>query len=91
VSDINKQQQLRIKILFALGKEKGYLTSTDIADSLTEDIFESKNIEDVVLMLSENGISVLETSSQKKKEVIHSSSALFSEARLRELDVKDEG
>ncbi|NQY51831.1 MAG: RNA polymerase sigma factor RpoD [Piscirickettsiaceae bacterium] len=57
-----KDQQSRIKALIALGKERGYLTYSEINDHLPEDIVDADRIEDIVGMFSDLGIMVHEES-----------------------------
>ena len=55
----NAEKQSQIKILIALGKEKGYLTYAEVADHLPE-IVDSEQIDDIVSMIGTMGIAVLE-------------------------------
>lgn len=57
-----KDQQSRIKALIALGKERGYLTYSEINDHLPEDIIDADQIEDIVAMFGDLGIIVHEAS-----------------------------
>jgi len=50
-------QQSQIKILIALGKEKGFLTQAEVSDHLTE-VVDSDQVEDVVTMIQGMGIPV---------------------------------
>lgn len=65
MSYLDKERQAaQIKLLIALGQEKGYLTYEDVRDHLSEDIADSEQImEDVVQTLDEIGITVYEMSS----------------------------
>lgn len=51
----------QIRDLIALGKEQGYLTYSDINDHLPEDVVDPEQIEDVVNMINDMGITVFET------------------------------
>jgi RNA polymerase primary sigma factor len=50
-------QQSQIKILIALGKEKGFLTQAEVSDHLTE-VVDSDQVEDVITMIQGMGIPV---------------------------------
>ena len=54
-------QQSRIKDLIAKGKEQGYLTYAEVNDHLPDAIVDSEQIEDIIRMINEMGISVHET------------------------------
>src|ERR1700741_4606109 len=51
-------QKKRMKILIVLGKDRGYLTYAEINDHLPDDLTEAEQIEGVVTMLADMGISV---------------------------------
>lgn len=51
----------RLKSLISQGKEQGYLTYTEINDHLPDDIVDPEQIEEIVGMISDMGISVCET------------------------------
>src|SRR3546814_15228698 len=53
------QKQSQIKVLIALGKEKGYLTYAEVADHLPE-IVDTEQIEDIISMIQAMGIKVHE-------------------------------
>ncbi len=54
----------QLKVLIALGQEKGYLTYDDVNEHLGDELVEpEQTIEDVVQMLDEMGITVYEMSS----------------------------
>ncbi len=54
------EQQAQIKKLIAQGKEQGYLTYAEINDHLPEEIVDPEQIESIIAMISEMGISVSE-------------------------------
>ncbi len=64
-SYIDKDRQAaQIKLLVALGEEKGYLTYDDVNEHLTEDVPDAELIiEEIVQLLDEKGITVYEMSS----------------------------
>ncbi len=57
--DLKTQKQSQIKILIALGKEKGYLTFAEVSDNLPE-VVDSEQIEDIISMIQAMGIPVHE-------------------------------
>ncbi|MFC6669701.1 RNA polymerase sigma factor RpoD [Marinobacterium aestuariivivens] len=54
------QQQSRLKELIARGKEQGYLTYSEVNDHLPEDIADPDQVEDIIRMINDMGISVTE-------------------------------
>ncbi len=56
----NAQQQSRLKELIQRGKEQGYLTFTEVNDHLPEDISDPDQVEDIIRMINDMGISVSE-------------------------------
>lgn len=56
----NEQQQSRLKELIARGKEQGYLTYAEVNDHLPEDISDPDQVEDIIRMINDMGISVSE-------------------------------
>jgi RNA polymerase primary sigma factor len=56
-----QQQQSQLKQLIAKGKEQGYLTYTEVNDHLPDGIVEPEQIEDIVRMINDMGITVHET------------------------------
>ena len=57
----NSQQQSRLKELISRGKEQGYLTYAEVNDHLPEDISDPDQVEDIIRMINDMGISVYET------------------------------
>ncbi len=58
-TDIN-QQQSRLKELIAKGKEQGFLTYGEVNDHLPDDISDPDQIEDIIGMINDMGITVYE-------------------------------
>ncbi len=56
-----EQQQSQIKQLIAKGKEQGFLTYAEVNDHLPDGIVEPEQIEDIIRMINDMGISVFET------------------------------
>ena len=54
------QQQSRLKELIARGKEQGYLTFAEVNDHLPEDIADPDQVEDIIRMINDMGITVSE-------------------------------
>ena len=58
-ADVEAQKK-RLKNLIVLGKERGYLTYAEINDHLPDDMTDAEQIEGVVTMLADMGISVFD-------------------------------
>ena len=52
------QQESRLKELIAKGKEQGYLTFGEVNDHLWDEISDPEQIEDIVRMINDMGITV---------------------------------
>ena len=57
---MQQEQQSQIKILIARGKEQGYLTYSEVNDHLPSDIVDPDQIEDIISMINDMGITVHE-------------------------------
>ncbi|MEZ5476091.1 MAG: RNA polymerase sigma factor RpoD [Thiolinea sp.] len=55
-----EQQQSSLKELIARGKEQGYLTYAEVNDHLPDTIVDPEQIEDIVAMINDMGITVFE-------------------------------
>ena len=55
-----EQQQSQLKVLIAKGKEQGFLTYAEVNDHLPNDIVDPEQIEDIVGMINDMGITVHE-------------------------------
>ncbi len=55
-----EQQESRLKQLITKGREQGFLTYTEINDHLPEDIADPDQIEDIISMINDMGITVSE-------------------------------
>jgi RNA polymerase primary sigma factor len=53
-------QNSQLKVLIAKGKEQGYLTYAEVNDHLPNDIVDPEQIEDIVNMINDMGITVFE-------------------------------
>ena len=54
------ERQSQLKLLIAKGKEQGYLTYSEVNDHLPSDIVDPEQIEDIVNMINDMGITVHE-------------------------------
>lgn len=63
------QQAAQIKSLIARGKDKGYLTYTEVSDYLPED-FDSEQIEDLIQMFADLDIAVCEMESEADTDIV---------------------
>jgi len=57
----NSQSKSQLKILVTKGKEQGYLTFAEVNDHLPADITDSEQIEDIIRMINDMGITVHDT------------------------------
>ncbi|ANJ67688.1 RNA polymerase sigma factor RpoD [Halothiobacillus diazotrophicus] len=57
---MHENQQASIKQLIAHGREQGFLTYAEISDHLPETLVDADQIEDIIAMIQEMGISVFE-------------------------------
>ena len=61
MSENLKNQQSGIKDLIAKGREQGYLTYAEVNDHLPEGIADPEQVEDIIQMINDMGITVFET------------------------------
>ncbi|MGE0080051.1 MAG: RNA polymerase sigma factor RpoD [Thiohalomonadaceae bacterium] len=57
---MDQDQQSQLKMLIAKGKEQGYLTYAEVNDHLPNDLIDPEQIEDVIAMINDMGITVHE-------------------------------
>jgi RNA polymerase primary sigma factor len=57
---MDQNQQTQLKDLITKGKEQGFLTYAQVNDSLPDDIVDPEQIEDIINMINDMGISVYE-------------------------------
>ena len=57
---ITDERQSQLKLLIARGKEQGYLTYAEVNDHLPSEIVDPEQIEDIVNMINDMGITVYE-------------------------------
>jgi len=68
-----QQQQSQLKQLIAKGKEQGYLTYAEVNDHLPDGIVEPEQIEDIVRMINDMGITVHETAPAEVDQTLNDS------------------
>jgi len=61
MSTQSASQQSRLKELIAKGKEQGYITYAEVNDHLPDDISDPDQIEDIIRMINDMGITVYES------------------------------
>ena len=61
MSEHIQKQQSGIKDLIAKGREQGYLTYAEVNDHLPEDIADPEQVEDIIQMINDMGITVFES------------------------------
>jgi RNA polymerase primary sigma factor len=64
------EQQSQLKVLIARGKEQGYLTYGEVNDHLPNDIVDPEQIEDIVNMINDMGITVHEKAPEAESLVL---------------------
>jgi len=75
-----EQQQSQLKQLIAKGKEQGFLTYTEVNDHLPPGIVEPEQIEDIVHMINDMGITVHETTPAEVDHTLSDSTVSDDEA-----------
>ena len=55
---VSEDKQSQLKVLIARGKEQGFLTYAEVNDHLPNDIVDPEQIEDIVNMINDMGITV---------------------------------
>jgi RNA polymerase primary sigma factor len=66
----SNEQQSQLKSLIARGKEQGYLTYTEVNDHLPNDIVDPEQIEGIVNMINDMGITVHEKAPEAESLVL---------------------
>ena len=84
----NKQAQ-QLKDLIARGKEQGFLTYAEVNDHLPNDIVDPEQIEDIVNMINDMGITVYEKAPEAE-EILLSDAAVSNDCLLYTSDAADE-
>ncbi|MCB1772602.1 MAG: RNA polymerase sigma factor RpoD, partial [Gammaproteobacteria bacterium] len=65
-----QEQQSSIKDLIAKGKEQGFLTYAEVNDHLPDSIVDPEQIEDIVRMINDMGISVHESAPESDDQTL---------------------
>ncbi len=68
-------RQTRLKALIAKGKEQGYLTYREVNDHLPDDIVDAEQIEDIIAMINDMGITVHEVAPDADSLILSDSSS----------------
>ncbi|MGB0722325.1 MAG: RNA polymerase sigma factor region1.1 domain-containing protein, partial [Gammaproteobacteria bacterium] len=71
---MDQQQQSQLKLLIAKGKEQGYLTYAEVNDHLPNDIVDPDQIEDIVNMINDMGITVREVAPEADELLLNDNS-----------------
>jgi len=61
IIEVPKDKQSQLRLLIAKGKEKGFLTYSEVNDHLPNEIVDPEQIEEIISVITEMGISVHET------------------------------
>ncbi len=84
-----------IKSLITMGKEKGFLTYDELNDALPEDMVNSEQIDELIMMLNNMNIEIMETSQEgelhSKLRLDHDLDQEDEEIKGFEVDFKEEG
>ena len=67
------ERQSQLKLLIAKGKEQGYLTYSEVNDHLPSDIVDPEQIEDIVNMINDMGITVHEKAPEAESLILSDS------------------
>lgn len=60
MAEKNREQESKLKLLIAKGKEQGYLTYAEVNDHLPPDIVDSEQVEDIIRMINDLGVKVFD-------------------------------
>jgi len=72
---MNHNQQSQLKDLITKGKEQGFLTYAQVNDHLPDDIVDPEQIEDIINMINDMGISVHEVAPDADTLILNDSAA----------------
>ena len=78
-----KEQNSQLKLLIARGKEQGYLTYAEVNDHLPNDIVDPEQIEDIVNMINDMGITVYEKAPEADSLVLSDAAVTDDEEQRR--------
>lgn len=66
---LQEDQQSRLKMLIARGKEQGFLTYHEVNDHLPDGIVDPEQVEDIINMINDMGIEVLESPPEGNRQI----------------------
>ncbi len=73
-----------LKTLIARGKEQGYLTYAEVNDHLPADIVEPEQIEDIISMINDMGITVYETAPDADSMILADTATVAADEEVAE-------
>ena len=76
---MNENQQSQLKDLITKGKEQGFLTYAQVNDHLPDDIVDPEQIEDIINMINDMGISVHEVAPESDTLILNDSASTATE------------
>ena len=76
---MNENQQSQLKELITKGKEQGFLTYAQVNDHLPDDIVDPEQIEDIINMINDMGISVHEVAPDTDSLILNDSATTATE------------
>ena len=76
---MNENQQSQLKDLITKGKEQGFLTYAQVNDHLPDDIVDPEQIEDIINMINDMGISVHEVAPDADSLILNDEATTDSE------------
>ncbi len=76
---MNENQQSQLKVLITKGKEQGFLTYAQVNDHLPDDIVDPEQIEDIVNMINDMGISVHEVAPEADSLILNDTATTATE------------
>jgi len=76
---MNQNQQSQLKDLITKGKSQGFLTYTQVNDHLPDDIVDPEQIEDIINMINDMGISVHEKAPDADTLILNDDAAASSD------------
>jgi len=76
---MNQNQQSQLKDLITKGKEQGFLTYAQVNDHLPDDIVDPEQIEDIINMINDMGISVHEKAPDADSLILNDDAASSSD------------
>ena len=76
---MNENQQSQLKELITKGKEQGFLTYAQVNDHLPDDIVDPEQIEDIINMINDMGISVHEVAPDSDTLILNDTASTASE------------